>query len=54
VGVMQAGQAIRLLAGLSDAAPLHGRLLMLDGRSWETHSVRVRKSPNCSVCGPKA
>jgi molybdopterin/thiamine biosynthesis adenylyltransferase len=54
VGVMQAGQAVRLLAGLSKAQPLHGRLLMLDGRSWETHSVRVRKSSHCSVCGPKA
>jgi len=54
VGVMQAGHAIRLLAGLSEPMPLHGRLLMLDGRSWETHSVRVRKSPHCPVCGPKA
>lgn len=53
VGVMQAGYAIRLLAGLSDAAPQHGRLLMLDGRTWETHSVRVRKSPACPVCGPR-
>jgi len=52
IGVMQAGQAIRLLAGLSEGTPLHGRLLMLDGRTWETHSVRVRKSPHCPVCGP--
>jgi molybdopterin/thiamine biosynthesis adenylyltransferase len=52
MGVMQAGQAIRLLAGLQDAdQPLHGRLLMLDGRSWETSSIRVRKVRDCPVCG---
>lgn len=52
MGVMQAGQAIALLGGLSEPdRPRHGRLLMLDGRSWETTSIRVRKVPACPVCG---
>jgi molybdopterin-synthase adenylyltransferase len=53
MGVMQAGQAISLLAGLRESGrPLHGRMLMLDGRSWETSSIRVRKVQGCPVCGP--
>jgi molybdopterin-synthase adenylyltransferase len=52
MGLMQAGQAIRLLAGLCQAdQPLHGRLLMLDGRSWETSSIRVSKVRDCPICG---
>lgn len=52
MGVMQAGQAIRLLGGLCEThQPLHGHLLMLDGRRWETSSIRVRKVPACPVCG---
>lgn len=54
LGVMQAGEAIKLLAGL-DAAPGHrslaGRLLMLDGRQWRWTEVRARRRAACPVCG---
>ncbi|MFY9477550.1 MAG: HesA/MoeB/ThiF family protein [Aquabacterium sp.] len=55
MGVLQAGEAIKLLAGL-DADPgsgqtlLAGRLLMVDGRSWQVTSLAVRRDPGCPVC----
>lgn len=55
MGLMQAGEAVALLAGLSQAPGTGGsvgRLLMLDGRSWETTSIRFGKQAGCSVCGP--
>lgn len=53
MGVMQAGEAIKLLAGLQGAghASLAGRLLMLDGRDWSWTTLRVRRQPGCPVCG---
>jgi len=56
LGVMQAGEALKLLAGLNDNAAhisLAGRLLMLDGRSWRWTELRARREPACSVCGPQ-
>ena len=52
MGVMQAGEALKLLAGLgADAGPsLVGRLLMLDGRHWETTTIGVRRQVDCPVC----
>ncbi|MCH8179974.1 MAG: HesA/MoeB/ThiF family protein [Proteobacteria bacterium] len=52
MGVMQAGEALKLLAGLG--APhqsLAGHLLMLDGRDWSWTRLRVRHDPACQVCG---
>lgn len=60
MGVMQAGEALKLLAGLGDAAAadtlgghtsLAGRLLMLDGRDWSWTRLRVKRDPACPVCG---
>lgn len=57
MGVMQAGEAIKLLAQIgSDAAPgqhptLAGRLLLLDGRSWTWTELRAKRDPACPVCG---
>ena len=47
-----AGEALKLLAGLgADAGPsLVGRLLMLDGRHWETTTIGVRRQVDCPVC----
>ena len=56
LGVMQAGEALKLLAALNDNAAhisLAGRLLMLDGRSWRWTELRARREPACSVCGPQ-
>lgn len=57
MGVMQAGEAIKLLAGLTEAgAPGHhqslaGRLLIFDGRDWSWTAMRARRNPMCPVCG---
>lgn len=53
MGVVQAGEAIKLLAGLDASAgqvPLTGRLLMVDGRSWQVTPLSVRRDPACPVC----
>ncbi len=57
MGVMQAGEAIRLLAGLTGpagAAPGHrslvGVLQMVDGRDGSVTRLRVKRQANCSVC----
>lgn len=49
VGAMQAAEAIKLLAGAGE--PLAGRLLMLDLLSAEYRSIRIRRDPQCAVCG---
>ena len=63
MGVMQAGEALKLLAGLGDDAAvdtlgghisLAGRLLMLDGRDWSWTRLRVKRDPACPVCGAAA
>lgn len=60
MGVMQAGEAIKLLAGLHTAGhaghhqSMVGRLLMLDGRDWSWTSLRAHRSPHCPVCGPRS
>ena len=57
MGVMQAGEAIKLLASLEDEgaaaahASLSGRLLLLDGRTWQWTELRARRNPDCPVCG---
>jgi len=56
MGVVQAGEAIKLLAQDAGAWPDHqglaGRLLMLDGRTWRWTELRARREPRCPVCGP--
>lgn len=53
MGVMQAGEALKLLAGLDDISghsPLCGRLLLVDGRRWQTTELKVARDPHCPVC----
>jgi molybdopterin-synthase adenylyltransferase len=52
IGVLQAGEALKLLAGIGE--PLAGRLLMFDGRSSSFDSLRVARDPHCAVCGGRA
>jgi molybdopterin/thiamine biosynthesis adenylyltransferase len=55
MGVMQAGEALKLLAGIKAGhEPLTGRLLMVDGRDWRVTSLKVRRDPGCTVCGTAA
>ena len=48
VGAMQAAEALKLITGAGTS--LAGRLLMLDAKSMEWSSMRVRRDMRCSVC----
>lgn len=52
VGTMQAGEAIKLVAGIGQ--PLLGRLTMLNALDGTTMQVRYAKAADCAVCGPGA
>jgi len=53
MGVMQAGEALKLLADWPDGhahRSLAGRLLMVDGRDWRVTELQVQRDPTCPVC----
>ncbi len=49
VGALQATEAIKLLLGVGE--PLIGRLLLYDALNMEFTEVKLRKNPDCPVCG---
>ena len=49
VGAIQATEAIKLILGVGE--PLIGRLLLYDATSMSFDEVRLRKNPNCPICG---
>ncbi|MEW5789642.1 MAG: molybdopterin-synthase adenylyltransferase MoeB [Pseudomonadota bacterium] len=49
VGAIQAGEAIRLLAGLD--SPLAGQLVLFDAMAMEWQRMKVPRDPGCPVCG---
>ena len=49
VGTRMALEAIKLVTGAGD--PLIGRLLLIDGLSGESRTLKLRPNPDCSVCG---
>jgi adenylyltransferase/sulfurtransferase len=49
VGTMQATEVIKLIVGTGD--PLIGRMLLYDAQDMEFTNIKVRKDPNCPVCG---
>jgi molybdopterin-synthase adenylyltransferase len=49
IGATQAAEALKLIAGTGDS--LDGRLLMLDALAMQWRSVRLKKDPDCRVCG---
>ncbi len=52
VGSIQALEAIKLILGLGD--PLVGRLLAFDALEETFRTFKVRRDPNCPVCGEHA
>ena len=50
IGAIQATEAIKLIIGQGE--PLIGRLLLYDALDMSFDEVRLRKNPNCPVCGP--
>ena len=49
VGVIQATEAIKLILGKGE--PLIGRLLLIDALGMKFRELKLRKNPDCPVCG---
>jgi sulfur-carrier protein adenylyltransferase/sulfurtransferase len=49
VGSIQGTEAIKLLMGIGD--PLVGRLMIYDALEMTYRQVKVRKDPECAICG---
>ncbi len=49
VGTIQATEALKLLLGIGQS--LEGRLLIIDAMTMDFRTVRLRKNPDCPVCG---
>ena len=50
VGVIQATETIKLILGVGE--PLVGRLLLVDALGMSFRTLKLRKNPECPVCGP--
>ena len=50
VGLIQATETIKLILGAGD--PLIGRLLLVDALGMRFRELKLRKNPDCPVCGP--
>jgi adenylyltransferase/sulfurtransferase len=52
IGSIQVNEAIKLLTGIGE--PLVGRLMVYDALEMEYRKIKVRKDPDCVLCGPNA
>jgi adenylyltransferase/sulfurtransferase len=52
VGVIQATETVKLILGAEREQSLIGRLLLVDAMSMKFRELKVRKNPECPVCGP--
>ena len=50
IGTIQATEAIKMLLGIG--SPLVGRLLLYNALDMSFEYVRLKKNPNCKICGP--
>ena len=48
---MQATEAIKVLTGMGET--LSGRLLVMDALHMEMRTLKLKKDPDCPVCGNK-
>ena len=49
VGTIQAAETVKLILGIGE--PLVGRLLLIDALTMKTRERRLRRDPECPVCG---
>src|SRR5258706_1706364 len=49
IGVVQATETVKLILGIGE--PLIGRLLTYDALGMRFREVRLRRDPNCPLCG---
>ena len=52
MGLLQANEVIKLAAGIGE--PLIGRLLLYDSLGTRFTELKVRRDPDCPICGPDA
>ena len=52
IGSIQVNEAIKLLVGIGD--PAVGELVIYDALELSWRKLKVRKDPNCRLCGPNA
>ncbi len=51
IGTMQALEAIKLITGVGE--PLIGKLLLFDALKMSFRTLRLRKNPDCKMCGDR-
>ncbi len=49
IGLIQATEAVKLILGIGE--PLVGRLLLYDALAMRFRELKLRKNPDCPVCG---
>src|SRR5438874_5584908 len=49
IGVVQATEAVKLILGAGE--PLIGRLLLFNALKMQWRELKLRKDPNCPICG---
>jgi hypothetical protein len=52
MGLLQANEVIKLAADIGQ--PLVGRLLLFEALQTSFTELKVRRDPDCPVCGPNA
>ena len=52
IGSIQVTEAIKVITGIG--APMVGSLMVYDALEMTYRKVKMRKDPNCAVCGPNA
>src|ERR1043165_5268788 len=52
IGSVQVNEAIKVLTGTGE--PLVGRLMVFDALEMTWRDIKVRKDPNCAICGENA
>lgn len=50
IGTLQATEALKLILGIGE--PMIGRLLLYNALDMSFDFVKLRKNPNCKICGP--
>lgn len=50
IGTLQATEALKIILGIGE--PLIGRLMLYNALDMSFEFVKLRKNPNCKVCGP--
>ncbi len=49
IGIIQATETVKLILGLGE--PLVNRLLLYDALAMEFREVKIRRDPECPLCG---